>query len=97
MASAFEKYKMAEKHLQGRVEPLGYNAQIEPVATIDLFYSDGLVRDCCGKVVFSSRTQPYKAFVVFIPFYTMNVELPAELKAEFDMWSKHFETIEDKE
>lgn len=97
MTSAFQRYKEACPSLQERVTPLGYNAEIQPVAAIDLFYSDGLVQNCHGKVIFSSRTQPYKAYVVFFfPFYTLNLALPPELKAEFDAWSKHLETIEHK-
>lgn len=95
--SRFEVYKTGESLLQTRVNPLGFIASVEPIAALDLFYSDGLVSSCHGKVVFTKKEHPSTQFVIFFPFYCMNFALPSELKQEFEAWSKHFISIDGKE
>ena len=79
----YQKFKDAENSLQKRVESLGYTVQVEPIAALDMFYSDGLVGSCYGKAIFIGKKCEYQ---IFFPYYCFNLTVPEDLQQEFKKW-----------
>lgn len=88
----YQKFKDAEGRLQQAIEPLGYSVKIEPVAALDLFYSDGLVASCYGKAVFTKKNLHYSEYQIFFPYYCLNTALPEELRTKFNKWTEEIMT-----
>jgi hypothetical protein len=79
----YQKFKDTEESLRKRVTSLGYTVRIEPIAALDLFYSDGLVGSCYGKAIFTKKNTEYQ---IFFPYYCLNIAVPEDLQIEFKKW-----------
>lgn len=85
MTSIYKKFKEAEGSLQARVDLLGYTVKIEPIAALDMFYSDGLVGSCHGKAIVQKKDLS-KEYQIFFPYYCLNIAVPEDLEREFKKW-----------
>lgn len=79
----YQKFKHAEASLQNRMEPIGYSVKIEPISGADLYYSDGLVSSCYGKVILKKNMLEYQ---IFFPYYCLNLAVSKDVEHEMKVW-----------
>lgn len=79
----YEKFKNAEASLQNRMESIGYSVKIEPITGTDLYYSDGLVSSCYGKVILKKDTLEYQ---IFFPYYCFDLTVSKDVEHEMKAW-----------
>jgi hypothetical protein len=86
MKSLYQKFKNAESILQSKVEPLGYTVLIEPIAALDMFYSDGLAANYYGKASFTKKDGSFSEYQIFFPYYTFSTIVPDNISSEYKAW-----------
>ncbi len=79
----FSKYKEAESLLQSRLVKAGYTIQVEPITSLDLFYSDGAAASSYGKILFKKDNSE---FVVFFPDMYCFQGISEELRQNIQAW-----------
>ena len=79
----FTKYKEAEPLLQQKASSLGYSVLVEPITTLDLYYSDGAAASSHGKIFLKKDKVEY---LIFFPDMYCFHSIPPPLKETIQTW-----------